>query len=121
MTIATAANPAVWPEWACDSSERAVYVHRLITARSYAGWGLGAEMIDWAGLSAARQYGAESIRIDVWTGNQALHDYYAKRGFLACGFCADPEYPSGALFQKPTADIRPSRAPLFPHRDVWLA
>ena len=102
MTIATRANPAVWSRQACecDLSERAVYVHRLITARDYAGWGLGAELIDWAGVRGRRDYGARWVRIDVWTSNTALHDYYIKREFRRCGTCADPGYPSGALFQK---------------------
>jgi GNAT superfamily N-acetyltransferase len=115
VTMATRANPKVWtkPECTCDLSERAVYVHRLITARGYAGRGLGAELIDWAGRRARRQYGAKWIRIDVWTSNIALHDYYLNKGFQRCGWCADPTYPSGALFQKPVAQIEPNRTPLF--------
>lgn len=114
VTIARHANPAVWPESAYDLSEPAVYLHRLITAPAYAGWGLGAELIDWAGLSAAEQYGARSIRIDVWRTNTALHDYYRKRGFEFAGFCPDPTYPSGALFEKPVSTI--DRAMPF----LWL-
>src|SRR5438105_1774882 len=76
VTIAKQANPKVWPASAYDAAEPAVYVHRLITARSHTGRGLGAALIDWAGQRAAEQYGARSIRIDVWTANKALHDYY---------------------------------------------
>lgn len=114
VTMATRANPAVWskPECLCDLSERAVYVHRLITARKYAHRGLGSQLIDWAGLRTSREYGAKWIRIDVWTSNLALHDYYQKRGFEPCGFCRDPEYPSGALFQKPVSRIE-GTMPLF--------
>jgi GNAT superfamily N-acetyltransferase len=114
VTMATRANPAVWskPECLCDLSERAVYVHRLITARKYAHLGLGSQLIDWAGLRTSREYGAKWIRIDVWTSNLALHDYYQKRGFEPCGFCRDPEYPSGALFQKPVSRIE-GTMPLF--------
>ena len=50
VTIAEQPNVRVWSASGCDLSERAVYVHRLIAARNYAGWGLGAELIDWAGL-----------------------------------------------------------------------
>lgn len=114
VTMARQVNPEVWsePECLCDLSEQAVYVHRLITARQYAYRGLGSQLIDWAGLRASRRYGAEWIRIDVWTSNLALHDYYQKRGFEPCGFCRDPQYPSGALFQKPVSRIERT-TPLF--------
>jgi GNAT superfamily N-acetyltransferase len=115
VTLAARPNTKVWsgPACTCDLSRRAVYAHRLITARNYAGWGLGAQLIDWAGQRARRNYGAEWIRIDVWTTNTALHEYYQKRGFRPCGFCPDPEYPSGALFQKPVVLTGASDAPLF--------
>ena len=103
VTMANWHNPAVWSKGACecDLAERAVYVHRLITARNYAGRGLGAQLIDWAGLRARSIYGARWIRIDVWTSNDALHRFYEKIGFERCGTCPNSSYPSGALFQKP--------------------
>jgi GNAT superfamily N-acetyltransferase len=115
VTITTRKNGAVWskPACTCDLAERAVFVHRLITARKYAGSGLGAELIDWAGLRGQRLYGAKWIRIDVWGTNERLHEYYLKTGFERCGSCADPSYPSGALFQKPTSAIRQPRVPQF--------
>lgn len=107
VTITPRRNTGVWSEPACtcDLAERAVFVHRLITARKYAGLGLGAELIDWAGLRGQRLYGARWIRIDVWRTNKGLHDYYMRKGFEPCGDCADPSYPSGALFQKPVPAI----------------
>jgi GNAT superfamily N-acetyltransferase len=105
VTIAERANEMVWGAAACDMTARAVYLHRLVTSRSYAGSGLGEQLIDWAGQRARDSIGAQWIRIDVWTGNTALHEYYTKRGFVACGRCPDPAYPSGALFQKATAGI----------------
>ena len=107
VTMATRPNPQVWAKsyCECDLSQRAVYAHRLISARNYTGWGLGAELINWTGLRARREYGAKWIRIDVWTTNTGLHGYYKKRGFERCGFCPDPTYPSGALFQKPVTAI----------------
>jgi Acetyltransferase (GNAT) family len=115
VTITPRMNPAVWstPGCECNLAERAVFVHRLITAMKYAGLGLGTEMIDWAGLRGRRLYGAKWIRIDVWSTNKGLHDYYLKRGFEPCGFCADPGYPSGALFQKPVSKIRKPEVPQF--------
>jgi GNAT superfamily N-acetyltransferase len=111
VTIAEQPNEYVWSASECDLFEPAVYVHRLITARNYAGWGLGAELVDWAGLRGQHLNKAKWIRIDVWFENAALHQYYTKRGFRPCGRCADPDYPSGALFQKPVSDIRESTIP----------
>jgi hypothetical protein len=115
VTLTPRKNAAVWskPACTCDLAERAVFIHRLITARKYAGLELGADLIDWAGLRGQRLYGAKWIRIDVWRTNQRLHDYYMKRGFEPCGFCADPSYPSGALFQKPVSAITKTSAPQF--------
>ncbi len=112
-TLATGPNQEVWSAGECDLAERAVYVHRLITARDYAGRGLGAQLIDWAGLRARREYGAKWIRIDVWTDNFGLHGYYLGIGFKPCGLSAKPGYPSGALFQKGISMIAAPATPLF--------
>jgi hypothetical protein len=120
VTIARVANPSVWPKSVCESErpdapkrQRAVYLHRLVTARKYAGGGLGWDLIDWAGKLAASQYQAECIRIDVWRTNAGLHEYYMKRGFISCGFCTDENYPSGALFEKPVSSIDKDFKPQF--------
>ncbi len=103
VTLANWHNPNVWVPGACqcDLTERAVYLHRLITARKYAGHGLGELLVKWAAERARAKYGAKWIRIDVWTTNTDLHRFYQKLGFAPCGRCPDPCYPSGALFQKP--------------------
>jgi GNAT superfamily N-acetyltransferase len=114
VTIANWHNPRVWVSGDCTCdliTERAVYLHRLITARAYAGHGLGEWLIEWAAERARAKYGAKWTRIDVWTTNTELHDYYQKLGFEPCGSCPDPQYPSGALFQKPIAD--PGRSTLL--------
>jgi len=95
-----------------------VYVSRLIVRRSHAGLGIGEALVDWAGLRALRDWGAQWIRIDVWTTNVALHNYYEKRGFHFCRIAEVKEipnrngrnggpdrWPSAALFQKPTDDV----------------
>ena len=126
VTIASKPNPDVWqnPACTCDLSEKAIYVHRLITARSYAGTGLGTELINWAGLRGKHRNRAKWIRIDVWTSNEALHAYYENIGFERRGNCPDPSYPSGALFQKPIAAIPEPARPQFtedPHLVVRAA
>ena len=116
ITIAEKPIRKVWRGAEADTSARAVYVHRLVTARDYAGWGLGERLIDWAGQRGRVLIGAQWIRIDVWTSNTALHEYYMKRGFRPCGHHTDPAYPSGALFQKSVAGTGEVYIPLFPDR-----
>src|SRR5262245_27467638 len=98
--------PETWPD-------QAVYVRRITVSRTYSGLGLGGQLIDWAGLRASREYGARWIRADVWTTNTGLHDYYRRQGFEYYGLSPVARYPSAALFQKPTDQIRPPEAPLF--------
>jgi GNAT superfamily N-acetyltransferase len=75
-------NSRLWTQ--LERREPSVYVSRLIVCRDYGGQAIGNELFDWAGKWAAAQYGARWIRVDVWTTNLALHDYYAKRGFGSC-------------------------------------
>lgn len=119
-TLTTSPNDhEIWPVE--NRRDPAVYIRRLAVARvrPYAGRGLGAQLLDWAGLRARLEYGAQWIRVDVWTTNTELHDYYRHQGFEFCGFCESvASYPSAALFQKPVARIRPSAQPLFQEAPV---
>jgi GNAT superfamily N-acetyltransferase len=102
----------IWPPE--NVRDLAVYVRRLVVGRDYAGLGLGAQLLDWAGLRASHGYGARWIRVDVWTTNTALHDYYRRQGFAFCGFCNSiRDYPSRALFQKRIDQIVPPGTALF--------
>ncbi|HKB31125.1 MAG TPA: GNAT family N-acetyltransferase [Streptosporangiaceae bacterium] len=98
ITVEDRADPKLWNEW--EGAEPAAYVHRLVVNRRYAGLGLGAALLNWAGDRAVDAYGAKSIRIDVWTTNMALHRYYERQGFIFVRECSDLSYPSGALFQR---------------------
>lgn len=106
ITCSSEGNPNLWePE---EQLVPAVYVARLIVRRSRAGEAIGEELVDWAGLRALRDHCAQWVRIDVWTTNEALHNYYEKRGFRFYRNCQFPNgeyYPSAALFQKPIAEI----------------
>jgi GNAT superfamily N-acetyltransferase len=97
MAICRTANPDVWWNFGKDP---AVYIHRLVVGRSFAGQDLGGLMIDWAVQRECAIRHVEWVRVDVWTTNAQLHAYYERQGFLRCGTCPDPAYPSGALFQK---------------------
>jgi GNAT superfamily N-acetyltransferase len=111
VTVAKDPIPYVWRGSDADLAEPAVYVHRLVTARSYAGRGLGAQLIDWAGRRGHTFYGAKWTRIDVWTTNADLHHYYKMQRFEPRGLCVDPSYPSRALFEKSFEDIETSAIP----------
>lgn len=115
VTLSARRNNHVWSKDSTDSdlSERAAFVNRLITARDYAGLGLGAELINWAGLRGRRDWGAKWIRIDVWGTNEKLHEYYRNTDFTRCGTYEDPAYPSGALFQKSVSSIGELYIPSF--------
>jgi GNAT superfamily N-acetyltransferase len=104
VTLQRKADPALWPDAVEDE---AVYPCRLVVDRAYAGRGIGAELMDWAGRSARDGYGARWIRIDVWTTNRALHRYYQRQGFSSKGLAAVSGYPAAALFERPTAAIAP--------------
>jgi ribosomal protein S18 acetylase RimI-like enzyme len=101
----------IWPEE--NGRDPAVYVRRIVVSRRYAGHELGSQLLDWAGLRASRAYGARWIRVDVWTTNEELHDYYERQGFEYRGRCPIPGYPSGALFQKAVDQIEPPEEAMF--------
>jgi GNAT superfamily N-acetyltransferase len=106
VTSSPEGNQRLWtPE---EQAESAAYVARLVVSRRHGGERIGEALIDWAGSRAVRDWCAKWIRIDVWTTNEALHNYYEKRGFQRYGICEfyeDEYYPSAALFQKPTVEI----------------
>jgi GNAT superfamily N-acetyltransferase len=106
-------NQSLWTTR--EDDEPAVYVSRLIVSRACAGLGLGAALVDWAAGRAVTEWHARWIRIDVWTTNTALHEYYEKRGFRYLRTCPyDPKfYPSAALFQKSTEEIDEAAASQF--------
>lgn len=114
ITYRETGNQKLWtPE---ERLTPAVYLSRLIVNRKHAGDHIGEALIDWAGCRALQAWKAQLIRIDVWTTNFALHDYYTKRGFRFLRICetAGPLiYPSAALFEKPTAEVNEAAAARF--------
>jgi hypothetical protein len=96
VTLDTYADPQLWTTR--ERAEPAMYVHRLIVRRGWAG--LGTRILDWVSAKAGRQ-GNDWIRVDVWTHNKPLHDYYLRNGFKHVR-TLHSDYPSGALFQRST-------------------
>jgi GNAT superfamily N-acetyltransferase len=108
------ADPDPDPYWdGAQSGQPAVYIHRLVVGRPYAGVGLGAELLDWAGLAAAGRNGVALVRVSAWTTNAGLHAYYQRQGFTSCGRHPDDGYPSGVRFEKRIADISRTGFGLF--------
>jgi GNAT superfamily N-acetyltransferase len=93
--------------------EPAVYLHRLVVSRPYSRVGLGGQLLDWAGWRAWRDHGVLWVRLNAWTTNHRLHEYYRKQGFRLCGRSSDEGYPSGAMFQRPAEDTKPPKPRLF--------
>lgn len=98
ITVNDFANPLLWT--AAECAEPARYVHKMTVRRSHAGAGLGGRLLDWAGNRAALA-NAKWLRLDAWTTNAALQDYYRRQGFEHVRTVVRPDYPSGALFQRP--------------------
>lgn len=102
VTVDPRPDVGIWPP---SEDVSAVYLHRLVVSRAYAGINLGGVLIDWAAQREARAREVTWVRVDVWRTNTGLHAYYERRGFSRSGTCTDPAYPAGALFQK---DVRES-------------
>lgn len=102
ITLNSFANPLLWTEGEC--AEPARYVHKMTVRRAYAGTGLGGLLLDWAGNRAAAE-SAKWLRLDAWTTNTALHGYYVRQGFAHVRTIVRPDYPSGALFQRPAVTV----------------
>ncbi|MFE9016684.1 GNAT family N-acetyltransferase [Streptomyces cyaneofuscatus] len=78
VTLDARPFPGLWL-----SEELAVpdlHLHRFIVLREYAGIGLGARILDWAGNCAA-ECGRRWVRVNASTDNACLHRYYLKHGF----------------------------------------
>ena len=106
-------NKKLWTQR--ERNEPALYISRLIVSREQAGRGVGAALIDWAGLRG-RSWGAQFIRIDVWTTNNELQNYYKAQGFRhvrTYDLDYPWDYPSAALYQKPTNEIDMTAAARF--------
>jgi GNAT superfamily N-acetyltransferase len=105
VALDTFADPRLWTPH--EQQEPALYLHRLIVWRRWRG--LGSRILDWASARAAR-LGMTWVRVDVWTDNEPLHQYYRHNGFQQVRTLDLNDYPSSALFQRsaePSRDIDP--------------
>lgn len=94
-------KPDVDPEalWLVeDDPGDALYVSKMMTPLARSRDGLGAEMLGWA-AGRAFSAGLQWLRLDAWTTNHRLHDYYRRQGFRHVRTVASRV--SGACFQRP--------------------
>jgi ribosomal protein S18 acetylase RimI-like enzyme len=92
------------PEFWHDDPNRDIagYLHRLAVARTHAGQGIGAQLVEHADRLVAAA-GRRWLRLDCAKNNTRLHDYYRQLGFTHVGSVDLPHRKSGALFQRPTS------------------
>ncbi|MEU0536367.1 GNAT family N-acetyltransferase [Amycolatopsis tolypomycina] len=73
-----------------------LHLSHFAVDRRFAGLGVGAWLIREAADEAARR-GKRSLRLDAWTTNTRLHDYYRRQGFRLVRIDGGN---SGALFER---------------------
>jgi GNAT superfamily N-acetyltransferase len=102
ITVDERADPEFWRPG--DNPPAALYVHRMIVRRGFAGQGIGKILLDWADkLASAR--GRWLLRLDAWQSNKALHRYYESQGFSQVRILRFEHRGSGALFQRPVTTL----------------
>ncbi|RMI31858.1 GNAT family N-acetyltransferase [Nocardia stercoris] len=86
--------------WSPGEIADAVVVHFMIVDLRFAGNRVGAALLAHA-AAIARARHRTWVRLDAWTTNSGLHDYYRRAGFRLARF-AGPEVsgPSGAMFER---------------------
>ena len=98
-TVATLAlqwaDPFFWGEREPDAG----YVHRVAVRRSFAGRGLGEELLEWAD-EQVRARGRRYLRLDCMAANARLRRYYEELGFAHCGDVARGEWLA-SLYERP--------------------
>ena len=87
-------DPGLWSE---EQLAESLVLHRMIIDRNSTGRGVGEVLLNHAEQTAAA-LGLAWLRLDAWSTNTGLHEYYRRHGFewvrTASGFA------SGALFQR---------------------
>lgn len=108
ITIDGYADPEFW---SAEEADQALYVHRMIVARSHAGQEIGPALLSWADYQAQtanRPY----LRLDAWSTNKPLHRYYQALGFTHLRTMTLPHRGSGALFERRVLNPATSSTPL---------
>jgi ribosomal protein S18 acetylase RimI-like enzyme len=94
ITSSAEPDPDLWTPEECAKPAR--YVFKANVVRDQAGRGIGECLIKWT-LTKAAEAGVDSVRIDVWSTNENLQDFYRHLGFEYLRTI--PGTNSGALFE----------------------
>lgn len=102
ITVDTVVDPGLWTG---EELHDCLVVHRMMVDRRHAGKGIGDALLTRADQQAA-ELGRSLLRLDAWTTNTRLHDYWRSKGFTLTRV-VETDFPSAALFERPvrsTAD-----------------
>jgi GNAT superfamily N-acetyltransferase len=95
--------------WSPGEIADAVIVHYMIVDLRFSGHRVGAGMLAHAAVLAGRRH-RTWVRLDAWTTNDGLHDYYRRSGFRLARLAGpQAQGPSTALFER-RADSWPTPA-----------
>jgi GNAT superfamily N-acetyltransferase len=97
-------------EWA-GRSGRALYLHKLVVARSHAGRGVAREILAWC-EARARASGVPRLRLDCWDGNAKLRSFYRDCGYRELEAVPSHGY-SVRLFERDVVGLVETAKPLL--------
>ena len=84
--------------WGPDELSDALFLHRLISPVSSGGQDVAGPLVSHA-LDLASQQQMHWLRLDAWSTNTGLHQFWVQQGFDYLRTV--PRVASGALFQRP--------------------
>jgi len=87
-------DPLFWP----DAPDAALYLHKLVVHRAYAGQGLGHRLLQWAERTTAAA-GKTYLRLDCMAESAAMRAYYEGAGFSYRGDLSSRNW-SASLYEK---------------------
>jgi GNAT superfamily N-acetyltransferase len=114
LTSSPDGDPALWTP--AELAIPARYLFKANVTTPARGRGIGACLIAWA-IGRAADAGAAVVRIDVWSTNGRLQDYYGRRGFRYLRTVGGTT--SGALFEAPATHVE--GLPIVVADDVQVA
>ncbi|MBH0777574.1 GNAT family N-acetyltransferase [Nocardia bovistercoris] len=112
ITVNERTDPWLWSD---AEVAGAVMVHYMIVDLRFAGFRLGHRLLSHA-AAVACDLDREWVRLDAWTANTGLHDYYRRAGFRLARIAESAIGPSGALFERRTDSWDPTDRPRLPLR-----
>ncbi|MBP7832704.1 MAG: GNAT family N-acetyltransferase [Candidatus Levybacteria bacterium] len=98
ISLSSSGDGRLWTP--AELEEPALYASSLLVVPEHKGNQIGAKLLDWA-QEKAHAEGKKWVRLDCWTTNSKLHEYYTEQGFSHVRTILDRK--SGALFQRSTA------------------